>query len=85
MKIKFQDHFDPTYECIHLLTRHFAPPEGLHSTQDVVNSFAEKSGVPLSELAPLTDPVQHAEDYILKNLDIPEETLRFYFDSSLGI
>ena len=84
MKIKFQDHFDPAYECIHLLTRHFAPPEGLHSTQDVVNLFAEKSGVPLSELTPLTDPVQHAEEYILQNLDIPEETLRFYFDSSLG-
>ena len=84
MKVKFQDHFDPAYECIHLLTRHFAPPEGLHSTQDVVNLFAEKSGVPLSELTPLTDPVQHAEDYILQNLDIPEETLRFYFDSSLG-
>ena len=47
MKVKFQDHFDPAYECIHLLTRHFAPPEGLHSTQDVVNLFAEKSGVPL--------------------------------------
>ena len=46
MKVKFQDHFDPAYECIHLLTRHFAPPEGLHSTQDVVNLFAEKKWCP---------------------------------------
>ncbi len=56
MKIKFQDHFDPTYECIHLLTRHFAPPEGLHSTQDVVNSFAEKVVSPSQSWLP--SPIQ---------------------------
>ena len=34
MKIEFQDHFDPAYECIYLLTRHFAPPR-MHSVQDL--------------------------------------------------
>lgn len=84
MKIEFQDHFDPAYECIHLLTRHFAPSGGLHCIQDIVNQLAEKNSIPLSELSSLTSPVQNAEEYILQNLNVPEDTLHFYFDSSLG-
>ncbi len=84
MNIQFQDHFDPAYECIHLLTRHFSPPGGAHCVQDIINTISESNGAPLPEIEAFAAPVQEAETYILQNLKVPEETLHFYFDSSLG-
>ena len=84
MKIEFQDHFDPAYECIYLLTRHFAPPGDMHSVQDLTISLSEKHGIPLSEVEAITGPILEAETHILQHLHVPEETLRFYFDSARG-
>ena len=76
MKIEFQDHFDPAYECIYLLTRHFAPPGDMHSVQDLTISLSEKHGIPLSEVEAITGPILEAETHILQHLHVPEETLR---------
>ena len=84
MNIEFQDHFDPAYECIYLLTRHFSPPGDIHSVQDIATSLSEKHGIPLSEVETIISPVLEVETHILQNLNIPEETLRFYFGSARG-
>ena len=84
MNIEFQDHFDPTYECVYLLTQHFAPPDSPHSIQDIANLLVERNSIPRPEIEALTAAVSEAESYILQNLDVPEDTLHFYFDSSLG-
>ncbi|MFR0734080.1 MAG: hypothetical protein ACLSHU_07700 [Oscillospiraceae bacterium] len=68
MKIEFQDHFDPAYECIYLLTRHFAPPGDMHSVQDLTISLSEKHGIPLSEVEAITGPILEAETHILQHL-----------------
>lgn len=82
MQIQYQPRLNPEMECIFLLERHFqSSPSEPHSIPELRESLSDKYNIPTFELEPMLQPLADVEHYVLSNLNVSEEQLRFLFTS----
>ncbi len=85
MKLNILDRFNPEAECIFLLERHFQPASDTqHSADEVRTHLSEKYNIPTFELDPLIQPLIDVENYVITNLAVDEDRLRFFFTARSG-
>ena len=82
LQIQYQTRFNPEMECIFLLERHFQSSAAeSHSIPQLRDALSDKYNIPAFELEPMLQPLADVEHYVLSNLNVNEEHLRFLFTS----
>lgn len=82
MQIQYQARLNPEMECILLLERHFqSSPTEPRSIPELRESLSAKYNIPAFELEPMLQPLADVEHYVVSNLNVSEEQLRFLFTS----
>ena len=85
MQIQYFERLNPEMECIYLLERRYQTGEdAAHSIQALRDRLSDKYNVPLFELEGILQPLIELETYVVSNLQVSEDRLRFFFASRGG-
>lgn len=69
MNIEMLDRFDPTIECLCLLSQHYSDlPDRPSNMEAGFSHFCEKFDIPFSVILPAVEPLAQAESHILQHL-----------------
>lgn len=82
LQIQYSSRFVPEMECIFLLERHFQSDNGSpRSIPEIREYLSAKYNIPPFELEPLLQPLADVEHYVISNLNVSDEQLRFLFSA----
>ena len=85
MQIQYFERLNPEMECIYLLERRYqAGEDAPHSIPALRDYLSGKYNIPRFELAAMLQPLIDLENYVVSNLQVSEEQLRFFFSSRGG-
>ena len=85
MQIQYFERLNPEMECIYLLERRYqAGEDAPHSIPALRDYLSGKYNIPMFELEAMLQPLIDLENYVVSNLQVSEERLRFFFSSRGG-
>ena len=85
MQIQYFERLNPEMECIYLLERRYqAGEDAPHSIPALRDYLSGKYNIPMFELEAMLQPLIDLENYVVSNLQVSEEQLRFFFSSRGG-
>lgn len=85
MQIQYYERLNPEMECIYLLERRYqAGEDAPHSIPALRDYLSGKYNIPMFELEAMLQPLIDLENYVVSNLQVSEERLRFFFSSRGG-
>ena len=85
MQIQYFERLNPEMECIYLLERRYqAGEDAPHSIPALRDYLSGKYNIPMFELEAMLQPLIDLENYVVSNLQVSEEQLRFFFSSCLS-
>lgn len=85
MQIQYFERLNPEMECIYLLERRYqAGEDAPHSIPALRDHLSGKYNIPMFELEAMLQPLIDLENYVVSNLQVSEERLRFFFSSRGG-
>lgn len=85
MQIQYFERLNPEMECIYLLERRYQVGEDApHSIPALRDYLSGKYNIPMFELEAMLQPLIDLENYVVSNLQVSEEQLRFFFSSRGG-
>ena len=78
MQIQYFERLNPEMECIYLLERRYqAGEDAPHSIPALRDYLSGKYNIPMFELEAMLQPLIDLENYVVSNLQVSEEQLRF--------
>lgn len=85
LQIQYFERLNPEMECIYLLERRYqAGEDAPHSIPALRDYLSGKYNIPMFELEAMLQPLIDLENYVVSNLQVSEERLRFFFSSRGG-
>ena len=85
LQIQYFERLNPEMECIYLLERRYqAGEDAPHSIPALRDYLSGKYNIPMFELEAMLQPLIDLENYVVSNLQVSEEQLRFFFSSRGG-
>ena len=84
LQIQYFERLNPEMECIYLLERRYQAGDAPHSIPALRDYLSGKYNIPMFELEAMLQPLIDLENYVVSNLQVSEEQLRFFFSSRGG-